>query len=165
MIEKKDLIQQLKNTDIDLGVNPASTLHYYETLGILPRVLSIGIGRGKGIRSYYPDKIWNMLSDLKLFQREGCLLRLVKKLIREKYADVFIRSDLLLFCNLNNFDWELIEKYLEKAGKEIDREFIKEKFLFGGSLGKDAQLFRDWLIETFDQELALAGSVKRKRSK
>ena len=162
MIEKKDLISQLKNTDIDLGISPASTLHYYETRGILPRVLSIGIGRGKGIRSYYPDRIWDMLSDVKMFQREGCLLRLVKRLIREKYADVFIRSDLLLLCNLNNFDWEVVEKYLEKAGKEMDRGFIKENFFFGSSEGKWSQLFRDWLIETFDQELAFTGSVKKK---
>ena len=119
MITKNELIEQSRKTGIDLGKTPGSNLAFYEIKGILPRVRTTGLGKGKGKLSFYPSEALEILKKAKYLQDEGCLLRLVRKLIRQEFKDVFFREDLLMLTDLNSYSKALVELYLKEVGKAV----------------------------------------------
>ena len=142
MLTKKRIIELLEEEGIKLGQRPEAVITYYDLMGMIPSVTVTGKGRAKGKRGLYPNIVFEMIKDIKQLQEEGHLLRLVKRKIKERYQDEFMREDLLLLGNLNNFDGKLIKTYLDIHYKSIDDKLLNNK-----------EFFKDFLLQHIDEDL------------
>ena len=71
VIIRKDIIKNLIQEKIDLGLKPETVFKYYETEGLIPKAKSKGMGQGKGRQPVYPEYVHAMVKNIRQLQSNG----------------------------------------------------------------------------------------------
>lgn len=93
MITKKELLERLKRSKIDLGCNPDRMLTYFTSLGLIDKPVRFGLGKGKGIVSKYDDKVFNDIKAIVKLRKEGFTYEKIryKKLGDDDYLSLILQ--------------------------------------------------------------------------
>ncbi len=116
VIIRKDIIKNLIQEKIDLGLKPETVFKYYETEGLIPKAKSKGMGQGKGRQPVYPEYVHAMVKNIRQLQSNGKKIAEIKEIIIEKYKWVFHLEDLELLRTLRFPNQQIIDNYCKLWG-------------------------------------------------
>ena len=142
MLSKIELIEKLKTHGFPL---PATTISFYDRIDLIPSIHFYG----KGKMSQYSERVEDMIIDIQMMQSEGMLLRLVKKIIHERYYTEFIKRDLHAISELYNFDYLLITTYLESVNMSVEDLLPNDN----PKVLDEQAMFKAYLLKNFDNLL------------
>jgi DNA-binding transcriptional MerR regulator len=127
-LTKKDILEKLREDNVDLGKNPYRTLIFYQGQGLLPDAEGM---RGK--EALYPDSIVDTIKRIRVFQKEGDTLAEIKKFMDEGKKNIENRLTeikkgriMSIWNALNIGNSEAEEIFLEKYGDLVKRLAIQK---------------------------------------
>lgn len=81
MMTKKEILGQLKNSNVSLGKNPERTFVYYQEMELVPKGKTF-LSTNKRV-ALFPDWVPTLIKNIKKYQREGKKLSEIKKALDE----------------------------------------------------------------------------------
>lgn len=111
MLTKKQILEQLKRENVDLGSNPGRTFVYYQEMGLLPKSENF-LPTNKTV-ALFPNWTPNLIKNIKAYQREGKKLFEIKKDLEESGRTIK--------------EWAEVLKLDSKEIRNITRHIIQEE--------------------------------------
>lgn len=126
---REDLIKKIEHSNIStMGKNIGSTIKHYEAESIIPRSITMGLGRGKGVVSVFLYDIIEILNKISNLKVKGYQLHYIKDEIEREFYSYFIYLELQFILDKFNFSEKIRDNLLNAYVKSVDSTYSLTDF-------------------------------------